>query len=117
MAATTTRIIRLLTLSFFIYAVLAVPSQKRVANPRFSRHVNESTDSSSATACAAPIVAPKQNVWDSLTNDETASITQWLFDQQDLNLTKASEAGDWDNTVFVAPTLFGSFVFLEAKLM
>lgn len=112
MAATATRVLRLLALSLVICAVLAVSSQKRAAKPRSSQYIHERAGSSSTTTCATSVVAPKQNVWDSLTDDESASITQWLFDQQDLNLTKASEAGDWDNTVFVAPTLFRSFVCL-----
>jgi primary-amine oxidase len=121
MPATTRRLIRLLALSLFMYAVLAVPSLersawKRIAKPRASQQTNKSANSSSTTTCATPIVAPKKNVWNSLTDDETASVTQWLFDQRDLNLTKASEAGDWDNTLFVAPdTLENSYSF-EAKL-
>lgn len=121
MPATTTRLIRLLALSLFMYAVLAVPSLersvwKRIVKPRASQQTNESANSSSTTTCATPIVAPKQNVWNSLTDDETASVTQWLFDQRDLNLTKAGEAGDWDNTLFVAPNMLENSYFFEAEL-
>lgn len=121
MPATTTHVVRLLALSLFMYAVLAVPSLerstwKRIAKPRASQWTNEYANSSSTTACATPIVAPKQNVWNSLTADEISSVTQWLFDQRDLNLTKASEAGDWDNTLFVAPDMLGNSYSFEAKL-
>lgn len=121
MPATATRLIRLLALSLFMYGVLAAPrlersALKRVAKPRVSRRTNESASSSSTNACATPIVAPKQNVWNSLTDDETASVTQWLFAQRDLNLTNASEAGDWDNTLFVAPNMFEISDFFEANL-
>ncbi|GAM43125.1 hypothetical protein TCE0_047r17683 [Talaromyces pinophilus] len=111
MPATATRLNRLLALSFFMYGVLAVPwlersALKRVAKPRVSRRTNESASSSSTDACATSIVAPKQNVWNSLTDDETASVTQWLFNQRDLNLTKASEAGDWDNTLLLVELMY-----------
>ncbi|KAK0820778.1 hypothetical protein LTR75_001364 [Friedmanniomyces endolithicus] len=45
--------------------------------------------------------APKENVWDGLTNWEAASVTQWLFAQADLNLTRSDDAGDWDNSVLL----------------
>ncbi|KAK0321282.1 hypothetical protein LTR82_007734 [Friedmanniomyces endolithicus] len=45
--------------------------------------------------------APKENVWVGLTNWEAASVTQWLFAQADLNLTRSDNAGDWDNSVLL----------------
>ncbi|KAK1823601.1 hypothetical protein LTR12_002012 [Friedmanniomyces endolithicus] len=45
--------------------------------------------------------APKENVFGGLTNWEAASVTQWLFAQMDLNLTRSDDAGDWDNSVLL----------------
>jgi len=50
---------------------------------------------------AAAATAPKPNLWLGLTNDEAASVTKWLFDQNSLNLTTTEESGEWDNTVYV----------------
>jgi primary-amine oxidase len=47
--------------------------------------------------------APKTNVWGSLTDIEAVSVTRWLFDQPEFNLTVSDEAGEWDNTVYVSP--------------
>jgi hypothetical protein len=48
---------------------------------------------------AKSIIAPKTNVWMGLTDRETASVTKWLFQQKELNLTRSDDSGDWDNTV------------------
>lgn len=61
------------------------------------RDVNETA--SCTEALAAPIKAPKANIWGQLTNDEAASVVAWLFAQKDLNLTVSDNAGSWDNTV------------------
>ena len=45
--------------------------------------------------------APLKNIWAGLTGPETASVLKWLFHQKDLNLTKAADAGEWDNSVYV----------------
>ncbi|KAI9375379.1 copper amine oxidase [Aspergillus egyptiacus] len=45
------------------------------------------------------INAPKENVWYGLTDDETAAVAKWLFDQPELNLTVSEDAGEWDNTI------------------
>ncbi|KUL83286.1 hypothetical protein ZTR_09131 [Talaromyces verruculosus] len=45
------------------------------------------------------IKPPKDNVWDGLTGEETASVVKWLFQQTDLNLTTSEKAGEWDNTI------------------
>lgn len=57
------------------------------------------------SSCASPgsqqISAPKSNIWGGLTDFEAASITVWLHNQQSLNLTANSQAGDWDNTIIL----------------
>lgn len=50
---------------------------------------------------AKSIQAPKNNVWLGLTDEELASVTKWLFSQEEFNLTRYYYAGDWDNTVLV----------------
>jgi primary-amine oxidase len=47
--------------------------------------------------------APKANVWGSLTDIEAVSVTRWLFDQPEFNLTVSDEAGEWDNTMYGIP--------------
>lgn len=48
---------------------------------------------------ATVIKAPKHNVWEGLTDEETASVVKWLFQQPTLNLTVTEGAGEWDNTM------------------
>lgn len=120
MSATRTQLLRLLALVLLVHVIVAVPSVertawKRIAKPRAHRRTEELANSSSSTTTCAndnarPTTAPKQNVWDSLTDDESAAVTEWLFEQSDLNLTSASEAGDWDNTVCVCPVQNALFV-------
>lgn len=43
--------------------------------------------------------SPSENPWKDLTDVETASVVQWLFQQPELNLTAANDAGEWDNTM------------------
>ncbi|BCS14298.1 hypothetical protein ALUC_60854A [Aspergillus luchuensis] len=43
--------------------------------------------------------SPSENPWKDLTDVETASVVQWLFQQPELNLTAANDAGEWDNTI------------------
>lgn len=45
--------------------------------------------------------APKDNIWSGLTNWEAASVTKWLFEQTELNLTRSNDAGDWDNSILL----------------
>jgi primary-amine oxidase len=49
--------------------------------------------------------APKTNVWGSLTDIEAVSVTRWLFDQPEFNLTVSEDAGEWDNTMYISPLL------------
>ncbi|KAL8363430.1 hypothetical protein RB601_009280 [Gaeumannomyces tritici] len=47
----------------------------------------------------ASIKAPKRNLWAQLSEQEVGSVVDWLFRQRGLNLTRAEDAGDWDNTI------------------
>lgn len=55
--------------------------------------------SSCVDSNATVIKAPKHNVWEGLTDEETASVVKWLFQQPTLNLTVTEGAGEWDNTM------------------
>ncbi|KAF7334468.1 Amine oxidase [Mycena venus] len=46
-------------------------------------------------------VAPKTNIFISLSNDEAASVISFLHKQTELNLTAAADAGPWDNAIEV----------------
>ena len=45
------------------------------------------------------ISAPKINVWKGLSSQEVKDITQWLYLQEDLNLTRFNNAGPLDNII------------------
>lgn len=62
------------------------------------RYLNESTCAQIGPKAVQPA---KDNIWAGLTDDEAAGVTQWLFHQQDLNLTLSDAAGEWDNTVLL----------------
>ena len=52
-----------------------------------------------AETLATDITAPKINIWQELSDVEVAGVAQWLFAQEDLNLTVSENATSWDNTV------------------
>lgn len=52
-----------------------------------------------AETLATSITAPKANIWGALTDVETAGVVEWLFAQEDLNLTISDDAGAWDNSM------------------
>ena len=54
---------------------------------------------SCAETLATNITAPKINIWQGLSDVEVAGVAQWLFAQEDLNLTVSENATSWDNTV------------------
>ncbi|KAK4963066.1 hypothetical protein LTR10_000694 [Elasticomyces elasticus] len=65
-------------------------------------HSKRWTNGSACVETSPPdFSAPKENVWSGLTNWEAASVTQWLFGQAELNLTKSEDAGEWDNSLLL----------------
>jgi len=68
----------------------------------------------STSPVAAAATAPKPNLWLGLTNDEAASVTKWLFAQDALNLTTTEEAGEWDNTVYMARSTYLSNLLMSS---
>ncbi|KAK3113870.1 hypothetical protein LTR53_008410 [Teratosphaeriaceae sp. CCFEE 6253] len=77
----------------------------RGARARLAKNANKNTPWVNGSACVetapADFQAPKENVWGGLTNWEAASVTQWLFAQEELNLTITDDATEWDNRVLV----------------
>ncbi|KAJ7320783.1 putative copper amine oxidase [Mycena albidolilacea] len=59
------------------------------------------SSSSSNSTFSTVSVAPKTNIFISLTNDEAASVISFLHNQTELNLTAAADAGAWDNAIEV----------------
>ncbi|KAF7361133.1 Amine oxidase [Mycena sanguinolenta] len=58
--------------------------------------------STAANSTFSPIaVAPKSNIFISLTDDEAAAVISFLHNQTELNLTAAADAGAWDNAIEV----------------
>ncbi|KAF2813058.1 membrane copper amine oxidase [Mytilinidion resinicola] len=91
-------------------------SAKRKGFPGYSKR-----EAPSGTDCVdtqlGKLAAPKPNVWAGLTNDETASVTAWLFAQTSLNLTQTENATEWDNTIMLVelmtPNKTDVLAFLE----
>ncbi|KDQ60427.1 hypothetical protein JAAARDRAFT_191806 [Jaapia argillacea MUCL 33604] len=54
---------------------------------------------------APAVTAPYPNIWSALSNDEAASVIQFLHCQPELNLTAAANATSWDNQITVVDTL------------
>lgn len=52
-----------------------------------------------AKTLATEITAPKANIWGALNDVETAGVVEWLFAQEELNLTLSEDAGAWDNSM------------------
>lgn len=79
---------------------LAAPAPKvnaihhpKLSRPQFRKRNN--VISAVNVASTAPTTsAPKANVWASLSNDEAASVINFLHDQPTLNLTAAQDAGE-----------------------
>ncbi|ODO11062.1 hypothetical protein I350_01664 [Cryptococcus amylolentus CBS 6273] len=90
---------------------LALPSPKisSVRKPnRFGRPPQRRdiiTNDANTTASSPTTSAPKDNIWNFLTNDEAAGIVGFLHNQTVLNLTAVDDAGDWDNTITVVDLL------------
>ncbi|PLB48938.1 putative membrane copper amine oxidase [Aspergillus steynii IBT 23096] len=53
---------------------------------------------------AQEISAPKDNIWQDLSRQETASVVEWLHQQSELNLT-GKDAGSWDNAIALVELL------------
>ncbi|KIO19433.1 hypothetical protein M407DRAFT_30937 [Tulasnella calospora MUT 4182] len=47
------------------------------------------------------IKAPHENLWKPLTEQETLSVQEWLYDQKELNLTQFTTAGISDNSIWL----------------
>jgi len=52
-----------------------------------------------AETIATEITAPKANIWGALAGVEIAGVVEWLFAQEELNLTISDDAGAWDNSM------------------
>ncbi|KAK3384889.1 copper amine oxidase [Podospora didyma] len=63
-------------------------------------------ESACAYTLTTTITAPKPNIWGPLTDVETASVVEWLFAQDDLNLTTTEDATAWDNTIVLVEALW-----------
>lgn len=106
-----------LVLSSLAYDVAARPSpepkadwvRKGPARKKMSNHIKRAIEGQSDTrrteevpcadVLAKPITAPKPNIWGQLTGEEISSVVDWLFAQEQFNLTVTEEAGPWDNTM------------------
>ncbi|KAJ6629905.1 copper amine oxidase [Mycena sp. CBHHK59/15] len=93
-------------LSSLVSLALAGPharlkSPKKWAKKPGMIEVLSTSSSTNATAFSPVVVAPKTNIFNSLTNDEAASVISFLHNQTELNLTAAADAGAWDNAIEV----------------
>ncbi len=116
----------LLLPSFVLSRPSPLPKSANFRNWRIKNGMNKQTkrwtnDTSTAEpACAAAsaqtVAAPYSNVWSSLTDDEAASVAAWLFSQPSFNLTKAEDAGEWDNSLLVDLRVLSSKLMLTTVL-
>jgi primary-amine oxidase len=64
------------------------------------RHGHRNNDGASLSI-PPKTTAPYKNIFNSLSNDEAASVIGYLHAQDSLNLTSSDEAGSWDNSIMV----------------
>lgn len=75
------------------------PGKKHITNV-YKRAVDKRDElPDCAETLTTTIKAPKANPWAPLNNEETAGVVEWLFAQEDLNLTIADDATAWDNSM------------------
>lgn len=65
------------------------------------RHWQRNNDQAVSKAIPPKVTAPYKNIFNSLSNDEAASVIGFLHAQDSLNLTAADKAGSWDNSIMV----------------
>ncbi|KAK0625529.1 copper amine oxidase [Bombardia bombarda] len=77
------------------------PGKKKMAHniKRAIEGERRAVETSCAETLLTTTTAPKPNPWAQLKDFETASVVEWLFAQEDLNLTISEDAGAWDNTI------------------
>ncbi|KAK0724664.1 copper amine oxidase [Lasiosphaeris hirsuta] len=85
------------------------PAKKKLANT-LKRAVEGQRRATELESCAETLTtttsAKKVNIWAPLTDVETAGVVEWLFAQEDLNLTTTEEATPWDNTITLVEALW-----------
>ncbi|KAK4540507.1 hypothetical protein LTR36_009145 [Oleoguttula mirabilis] len=110
-----TRFLSVVSCGLFLFVAdgLAAPQPKaawvRGARQRLAksskwnskRQYTQANGSACIETAPSGFKAPKDNIWSGLTNWEAASVTKWLFEQTELNLTLSDDAGDWDNSILV----------------
>ena len=103
-----TRVI-FIVLSLDLLLITGSPAPKsawlRKAARRKGQLQHEKRQASINDTCADKLVgalkAPKTNTWWGLSDFEAASVTQWLFAQETLNLTVSENATEWDNSILL----------------
>lgn len=75
--------------------------QARQRNGLLKTTKRQANGSACIDTAPGAFAAPKKNIWSGLTDQEAASVTKWLFQQKDLNLTTTDKAGEWDNTILL----------------
>lgn len=101
---------RAIALLYLLGTAFAVPSPKisNVKKPGHYHHPHRRdivTNEVDVSASSPTTSAPKDNIWNFLSNDEAAGIIAFLHSQTELNLTAVNDAGDWDNTITVVDLL------------
>jgi primary-amine oxidase len=99
----------LLVLSLDLLLVTSSPAPKsawlRNTVRRKGQLQNEKRQAPADETCADKLVgalnAPKTNVWWGISDFEAATVTQWLFAQDALNLTVWENAIEWDNSILL----------------
>ncbi|WRT68621.1 uncharacterized protein IL334_005599 [Kwoniella shivajii] len=96
------------TLLTLLGSTLALPQPKISSIRRPGWRPNRRdlhTDSTDTSSSPPTTTAPKDNIWNVLSNDEAADVISFLHSKDDLNLTSVDDAGSWDNTIMVIDLL------------
>lgn len=78
-----------------------VPKYVTAPHRHQQRHYSHQHPPSGSKSIPQKVTAPYTNIFNSLTNDEAASVIAFLHTQGTLNLTVGAEAGAWDNSIMV----------------
>ncbi|KAK0611016.1 membrane copper amine oxidase [Immersiella caudata] len=83
---------------------------KKKVHDQIRRAVGGAKRTAELESCAetttTTITAPKPNPWAPLSNEETASVVEWLFSRGDLNLTTTEDATAWDNSIVLVESMW-----------
>jgi len=94
--------------------------RRRIAYKRAGNRASINSKAEEFTRPRRTVTAPKENLWDTLSNNEVSQLIDWLYEpKQGLNLTHHDNATHWDNfigvTELIPPNKTDALAYLEDK--